>query len=110
MIFSNKALKESPKIKRSPKWKKLKDKFLKKHPVCAVCGRRSSINVHHIIPYYVSPELELDENNLITLCEREKVLNCHLVFGHLGNWKTWNTEVKKDAEVWRQKFNKERKK
>ena len=40
-------------------------------------------------------ELELDERNLITLCEAGE--NHHFVVGHLGDWRSYNPEVRGDA-------------
>lgn len=80
--------------KRASGWSKVRKKHLKKQPVCAACGNSRRLQVHHIKPVHKHPELELDENNLITLCASP----CHLIFGHLKNWKSWNTEVVEDCE------------
>ena len=44
-------------------------------------------------PVHKYPELELDPNNLITLCDK----SCHLYFGHLKYYKSWNPDVLVDA-------------
>lgn len=41
---------------------------------CAVCGSTKNLQVHHIIPITILPELKLDNNNLIPLCERYHTL------------------------------------
>lgn len=87
--------------KRSSKWNKIRKEHLKKHPTCSVCGGKKSLEVHHIKPFNSHPELELDPNNLITLCESKKNgANCHLLFGHLGNYKTINPNSVQDSKIW----------
>jgi len=70
-----------------------------------VCGGVKKIEVHHIIPFSQNPELELDPNNLITLCETKKYgINCHLLIGHCGNYRWSNPDVVQDANYWRLKI------
>jgi 5-methylcytosine-specific restriction enzyme A len=47
-------------------------------------------------PFHVHPELELDDANLITLCEKPGH-DCHFVFGHFHDWKRWNPDVVADV-------------
>ena len=79
---------------RSPKWRDVRNLHIKNNPTCAACGRKDGLEVHHIIPYNVSPERELDPSNLITLCSK----SCHFLFGHLCDWKSWNAEVVEDCD------------
>lgn len=79
---------------RSGKWSKVRKDHIKQHPKCAACGRTEDLEVHHIVPYQIDPTKELDPENLITLCGKY----CHFVFGHLMDWKSWNENVKQDAE------------
>jgi 5-methylcytosine-specific restriction enzyme A len=82
--------------KRSGQWPTVEKHFLEEHPTCAACGGTERLNVHHIKPFHMFPELELDPNNLITLCmsaDRED----HLQLGHLGNFKNYNPNIVKDA-------------
>lgn len=88
-----------PALKRSTKWPYLRRKWLKLHPLCAFCSSKVSIQVHHIIPVHVSPELELNENNLMSLCESSK-RQCHFIFGHLYDWLNYNKDIKLDVVVW----------
>lgn len=92
--------------KRSSRWPKTRKKFIEKNPCCAVCGRDTGKReVHHIKPFHSHPELELEESNLITLCENKKDgVNCHLLFGHLGNYRSFNENVIKDAQEWIKKI------
>ncbi len=66
--------------KRSGKWPTVEKHFLEAHPSCEACGSRKRLNVHHCKPFHLDPELELDPNNLITLCMDTK--ECHLKIGH----------------------------
>jgi len=82
--------------KRSGKWPTVEKHFKETHPTCAACGSKTRLNVHHIHPFHVFPNLELDSNNLITLCMDTK--ECHLQLGHLGNFKMYNPNIKEDAK------------
>ncbi len=88
---------------RSPQWPQVQKAFIKEHPTCAVCDKKGTLlnplNVHHQHPFHVHPELELDPENLITLCRIH-----HLWWGHLGNWASWNDSVQSDAVEWELKI------
>jgi 5-methylcytosine-specific restriction protein A len=91
--------------KRSPKWITVRAKFLKENSSCAACGGKNNLNVHHIKPFHLYPELELEPSNLITLCEcNQKGINCHLLVGHLGNFKSINPYIFQDLKVWFKRF------
>lgn len=81
---------------RSPKWRKVRAEHIKQHPTCAACGRKDNLEVHHIVPYHIDPDKELDPSNLITLCGKY----CHFVFGHLMDWKSWNENVVRDCTLY----------
>jgi 5-methylcytosine-specific restriction endonuclease McrA len=84
--------------RRSGKWPKVRADHLAKHPTCALCGGNRKIEVHHIKPFHLHPALELEPTNLITLCESgANGINCHLAFGHLGSFKSVNSEVVADS-------------
>lgn len=78
---------------RSSQWPKKRKQHLEKFPCCAVCGSYTKPEVHHIIPVHVDRSKELDDNNLITLCDKY----CHFIFGHLMSWKSWNTNIVEEA-------------
>lgn len=80
---------------RSPQWPTLEKHFKKEHPTCAACGTDKRLNVHHCLPFHIHPELELDPNNLITLCMDTK--ECHLHLGHGGSFKQYCPDVRKYA-------------
>ena len=93
------------KSKRSSKWKLVRKQHLEKFPSCAACNGKSKLEVHHIKPFHQHPELELNSNNLITLCEsRSRGVICHLFFGHLGNYKKINSSVVEDISIWSNKL------
>lgn len=90
--------------KRSGHWPSVRKQHLAAHPACEVCGGEDKLEVHHVKPFHLHPNLELDPANLVTLCESNKGgANCHLLFGHLGNFKSFNARVRIDAAQW---FNK----
>jgi hypothetical protein len=85
---------------RSPRWRKVRQEFLEMNPCCAVCGRKNlQSNVHHKIPFHIRPDLELEEDNLITLCRDH-----HFLFGHLGSWISFNATVETDVKEWNEKI------
>jgi 5-methylcytosine-specific restriction protein A len=89
---------------RSSHWPKVRAEYLEQHPTCEVCGATEKLNVHHILPFHLHPQLELDPDNLITLCEDEAYVNCHLFVGHLANFRGYNPDVVKDAAEWNAKL------
>jgi 5-methylcytosine-specific restriction endonuclease McrA len=57
------------------------------------CGYKGkNLQVHHIKPFHLHPHLELDPQNLITLCEH------HLLLGHLDAWDSYNERIREDAK------------
>jgi 5-methylcytosine-specific restriction endonuclease McrA len=91
--------------KRSSKWDTVRKNFLKTNSTCAVCGGKDKLEVHHKQPFHEHPELELDPTNLITLCEsKSNGVTCHLLFGHLGNYRSINKDVDKDVQIWNDKI------
>jgi len=81
---------------RNDAWPKTMKRFKILNPLCAVCGARKKLVVHHIRPYYLFPSQELNEENLITLCER-----CHLFVGHLTDYKKYNADIIEHAKWWK---------
>ncbi len=69
---------------RSSKWPALRNAFIRENPNCVVCGQDAD-TVHHLKPFHVAPELELDRNNLASVCDK-----CHLTVAHLNQWRLWN--------------------
>jgi 5-methylcytosine-specific restriction endonuclease McrA len=79
---------------RSNKWPQVRNNHIKINNKCAACGSVTRLEAHHIQPVHLFPEKELDPENLITLCDK----NCHFIFGHLMNWKSWNKDIINDAK------------
>jgi 5-methylcytosine-specific restriction endonuclease McrA len=93
-------LNQKPEPRRSSRWPAVARAHLAQFPRCAACGRDDDCVPHHRVPVHVDPSLELEPDNLVTLCEG-KTLNCHLYFGHLGDWRSWNPTVNRDAQRFR---------
>lgn len=91
--------------KRSGHWPTVRKHHLDLHPVCELCGGSEDLEVHHVRPFHLHPDLELDPDNLVTLCEAKKDgVNCHLFAGHLGNFRSFNVDVLADSAHWNQKI------
>ena len=84
---------------RSGAWPTVEKQFLKANPTCSACGTNKHLNVHHIQPFHLNPQLELDTSNLITLCRVD-----HFTTGHLKSWASWNKDVRSDASNLLQKI------
>jgi hypothetical protein len=92
-------------MQRSDKWPGVRAAWLKIQPKCAVCDGVEKLEVHHQKPFHLHPELELDERNFITLCEANKEgFDCHLGYGHLGCFRSFNVDVVVDAAIWNAKI------
>lgn len=87
---------------RSPLWPRVRAEHLKKFPSCMVCGKTKKLQVHHKMPFHKDPSMELNPLNLVTLCEHGS--NCHLVFGHAGNFRGMNPDIDQDIVAWKTKF------
>lgn len=79
---------------RSGKWKTVRAAHLERNPSCAACGKKKDLEVHHLTPVHVRPDLELEPGNLITLCADP----CHLVHGHLMSWTRFNPTCEEDCQ------------
>ena len=88
-------LQGKPSTKRSPQWETVRKKHIVEEAVCQSCGRTEKLEVHHIMPFHLYPVKELDDSNLITLCEVDT--ECHFNVGHHRNWKSFNPNVRADA-------------
>ena len=105
MITANEQDKVPKGTARSTQWPAVRRAYLKTHGRCAVCDGTKKLDVHHIAPFHIYPELELEAANFITLCENNKDgVNCHLFVGHLGNFKSYNSDARADAAIWNKKI------
>lgn len=83
---------------RSPEWPRVEQEHRLREPACVACGYRGRhIQVHHIKPFHLHPQLELDPDNLITLCQA-RGREHHLLLGHLDSWESYNEHVRHDAK------------
>jgi hypothetical protein len=88
---------------RSSEWPRVEKEHLQREPGCRVCGYEGrGVQVHHIKPFHLHPNLELDPNNLITLCEI-KGRDHHLLIGHLDDWESYNPNVRDDVKRYHKK-------
>lgn len=89
---------------RSGDWMQVRTDYVRKHPRCEACGTMANLNVHHVIPFHQRPDLELVEDNLITLCRDH-----HFRIGHdpdgkgplKPSWLLSNPNVRSDAAAWK---------
>jgi hypothetical protein len=89
--------------KRSGQWPTFRKHFLE-GKVCAVCGGTNKLELHHLQPFHTDKSRELDPTNVLPLCEGNPAINCHLFFGHLESFKSWNINAVKDAALWAEKI------
>lgn len=83
---------------RSPLWAKASKGHLVANPKCVCCGKKATA-VHHVIPFHVRPDLELDPKNWASVCAV-----CHFYVGHLLNWKSYNPHFRQDASLMLSRF------
>lgn len=98
--------------KRSSEWPSIRKHHLIMEPRCAWCKCKCTchLQVHHIQPFHEHPELELEDSNLITLCECPTSCAdcseylCHLKHGHLGDFKKENPNIRNECnDRWKEK-------
>ncbi len=93
---------------RSSHWPTVREEFAIDHPACEACGTRECLNVHHVKPFHTDPDLELDPDNLITLCRDHHFRIGHDPDGMAGpqkpNWKLSNPRVREEADELRKKL------
>lgn len=85
-------------IARSTKWPAVRRRILK-GAQCAACGSQDKLRAHHVESVTDAPHRELDETNIIVLCESGIDYNCHLMIGHNGEWQQSNPFARQDAEA-----------
>jgi len=92
---------------RSKKWPAVRDRYIKGNPACESCGSIDHVQVHHVKPFHLHPEFELDESNLISLCMGDN--ECHLTIGHGDSFRCYNPNVRDDAKKFMKSSSSERK-
>jgi len=79
---------------RSPEWSRVRDEYYAEHPNCAFKGCTCvdcPKQIHHIKDFGRHPELELDKNNLVTVCFQH-----HLDVCHQGSFREINEYARED--------------
>lgn len=74
--------------------------FLREHlrgKVCCVCGATDGLTLHHVVPVSVDASRELDPTNVVPICDDSSTKRCHIMIGHLGDWRRWNPDVRQHA-------------
>lgn len=93
--------------KRADEWPAFRISELEKRPYCINCGKqikhlvRFRLQLHHVEPFHLFPEKELDPNNVEPMCGNPR---CHLDKGHLGDFKKWNPYVRELCALMRQLY------
>jgi 5-methylcytosine-specific restriction enzyme A len=80
---------------RSPGWSKFRYQHIRDR--CEVCGSEfflelhhvQLLELHHVQPFWQNPELELDPNNVITVCRKH-----HFEWCHFFDWSSWNKDIR----------------
>jgi 5-methylcytosine-specific restriction endonuclease McrA len=79
---------------RSSLWDELQREWRRYYPACAACGSLVGVEVHHLVPFWKEPKLELCWENLQSLCRPR---GCHFRVGHAYSWRMWNPFAREDA-------------
>ena len=74
-------------VLRSPDWSAFRKTYIKKE--CEICRARYFLELHHCIPFWKEPELELFPSNVVTLCRKH-----HYELGHFFSWKSYNIDIR----------------
>ena len=72
------------KVRHAYRVRKAMWEYAKAHPQCEWCGRERDVDVHHVIPISVAPDLAGAEANMISLCADK----CYLYVGHNGDYRS----------------------
>jgi hypothetical protein len=106
-VLQEDMIRGKPPLMRSDRWETVRKHHLETNPFCAACGGSNDLQVHHMHPFHLFPQRELDPTNLITLCEKplhdgdKADDNHHLTLGHCGDWKNFNQKVLEDVNAYR---------
>jgi len=70
-------------------WQRCRKAFLAKvGKQCVCCSSKKQIEVHHIQPRHIRPDLAVDQTNLIALCH-----DCHFHLAHGNNYRKYNNNI-----------------
>lgn len=81
---------------RAKGWRRFREANIENY--CRYCDSFVLLELHHIIPFNVAPEKELDKDNVVTLCRW-----CHFKLGHFCDWWSWNENILNWIEAKNQK-------
>lgn len=85
-------------------YKKLKLEVLKRDKfTCLFCKTNANLAAHHIIPFWLCREAELDVENMVTVCKL-----CHFKEAHLCDWHNVNLTLASDTLLKKYSLNRER--
>lgn len=60
---------KEPGDRNSPEYTDWRNKVINRDRVCKICGGDKHLHAHHIYSYHANPELRIDVDNGITLCQ-----------------------------------------
>lgn len=80
-------------VKEWSNWQSLRKEVIRCYPECSMCETNKDLEVHHIQPKHIKPNLTLSWDNLIVLCK-----DCHLHLGHGNNFKNYNANIVEISE------------
>lgn len=88
-------------IPRSGKWPAFENLLIAERKACRACGNMNvkELTGHHVEPFHLAPNRELDPTNVEILCSNGPGVHCHRFFGHCGNWRIANMRVREDADA-----------
>jgi hypothetical protein len=73
----------------SQQWKMTKAKklYVTEFNECEVCGYQKGLEVHHVKPVHLFPDLSCEPTNFITLCDGISNNMCHRKYGHFYDFR-----------------------
>ncbi len=86
-------------IQRTPECLKAMRDYKKLHPACEISGSLKAVEPHHVLPVHLFPEKANDPTNFICLTRW-----LHFWLAHFGSWKSFNINIKAEAEILRLKI------
>ena len=90
-------------VARDGGWSRASKEYLKIHNVSEISGSKGTflnpLVIHHIIPVHKDKSKEMDSSNWAVVTKWE-----HFVICHLGSWRSYNSDLRKDIIIWRDKY------
>lgn len=79
-------------VPRNPGWESFRREIIKGQPACEASGVAWELEVHHLLPVHLRPDLEMVRDNCMVLTR-----TLHFWLGHYGNWASYNPRARKEA-------------